>query len=208
MIRPRHSFVHGILSNWFLDWKFKSRFSSVNYFHEHPIPTDKSLLVIGNHATWWDGFLNWQMARYELKKTFYLAMLEEMLQKLWFFRGVGCFSINPGNRSMVESLNVAADLLKDPSNMVIFYPQGKYYSIYDHDFTFNSGISHIIKKANNSSILFYAALFDYSANEKPYLNIFTEISEPSLYPSHIDLQEAYKAFFERAKKKHIQNFVH
>jgi hypothetical protein len=55
-------------------------------------------------------------------------VIEETVQKVSFFKYMGAFSVNKNSREMLASLNYAAELLNDPQNLVLIFPQGKLYS--------------------------------------------------------------------------------
>jgi hypothetical protein len=51
-------------------------------------------------------------------------MPEEQLATRMFLNKAGAFSIKPGSRSAIESLNYASSLLYEPENLVVVFPQG------------------------------------------------------------------------------------
>lgn len=207
MIEPQKKNLHAALLNWFLDKKFKKRFSSINFLPLNLVEQNKSLLVIGNHSTWWDGFLVWELNRRVLNRNFYAMMLEEQLKRFWFFQKVGCFSIDPGSRSVVKSLAFGAKLLENPKNMLLFYPQGKFSSLYNENFEFNKGVDFILKRCSESSILlFYALFIDFSANELPYADIYFKSIEINKDDTFTTIETKYKEFYTEAKQKHISDF--
>ncbi len=206
MIKPQKSKIHAFLLNFFLDGKFKKRFSFVNFQIDRKINAEKSLLIIGNHTTWWDGFIVWQLNRQLLHKSFYLMMLEEQLNKLWFFKKIGCFSINPGSRTVVESLRFGAELLKQKSTMLAFYPQGRLFSLYNEEFTFNKGIGFLLKNNVHTELLLYCLFVDYASNEKPYMNVYLKILANPQNLSYLDIEAAYKLFYSESKAQHVLSF--
>lgn len=207
MIRPQKNKWYEILLNWFLDRKFKQRFSSVNYFFDGKIDENKSLLVIGNHATWWDGFIMWQMNRNILHKRFYAMMLETQLKRFWYFKKIGCFSINPGSKSVLESLKLGADLLRNKENMLLFYPQGRFFSLFDENLKFNKGVDFLLNSGGQADILLYALFTDYGSNELPYLNIYLKLIQGESHLKYAELEREYRTFYFASKEKHIQFFV-
>jgi hypothetical protein len=162
--------------------------------------------VIGNHSTWWDGFLIYQLNRQIIKKDFYAMMLETQLNELWFLQKVGCFSINPGSKSVVESLKFGSDLLAKKQNMVLFYPQGRFFSLFDENWSFNKGLDFMLKNQTETEIVFYSLFTDFGSNEKPYLNVYLEkVTDPQTY-NYLQLELAYKKFYQESKLKHIAHF--
>ncbi len=201
MIPPKKIKFYVWLLNMFLDYKFKKCFSNVSYFLESNIDTQKSILIIGNHTTWWDGFIAWQLNRKLFNKQFYVIMLEDTLQKLPFFQKIGAFSIQPKSKSIVKTLQTSVELLNKNDTYLLFFPQGKLHSIYDSSFIFNKGIEKIVSKSTDTQLLAYASFWDFAGNEKPYLNVYIQSLN-----TNVDIQQQYKLFYENAKQKHILNF--
>lgn len=206
MILPKKKKAYMLLLNLFLYFKFKSRFQYVKFIKSTDFLTTKSMLIIGNHSTWWDGFICWKLNNEVLHKNFFSIMLESQLKRFWFFQKIGCFSIDPGSRSIFESLNYASDLLNNPENMVVFFPQGALNSIYDESFVFHKGLVHILKNRPEASLLMYAAFWDYSSSEKPYLNVYLEQIEFASTYSTPQIEKIYHDFYSKSKSRQILNF--
>ncbi|HPR33075.1 MAG TPA: lysophospholipid acyltransferase family protein [Prolixibacteraceae bacterium] len=174
-------------------------------FHEVLIeglwkPDKKGTLVIGNHISWWDGFWGLYLNNLFLKKKFHVLMLEEQLTQRMFLNKAGAFSIRPGTRDMVKSLEYTRNLLKDNKNMVLFFPQGKIESMSNAEIHFEKGIDRIVGKNENTQVLFYAAFVDYFSNRKPSLYFY--LTEAEKVPSDTEeLQSLYACFYRDACKK-------
>lgn len=213
MIKPKKNIFFKFALNFFLDYKFKQRISIVNYFYGNK-PIDSkiegiehdSIVLIGNHSTWWDGFLGWQMNRKLLQKDYFVMILEENLKKLWFFPGIGGFSIDPGSRSIVESLNFASNILKNPKSLIQFFPQGRLYSMHQNKITFHKGLAQILRNNPNISIIFYAMFFDFGSNEKPYLNVFIEKVTNAQQFTLEELNKKYQDLYTESLSKHVDFF--
>ncbi|TAF73360.1 MAG: hypothetical protein EAZ53_12905 [Bacteroidetes bacterium] len=206
MIAPKRNKIFMLLLDLFLHFKFKSRFQAVNFIYPDTFYCTESQLIIGNHTTWWDGFICWKLNNDLLHKKFHIMMLETQLKRFWFFQKIGAFSIDPGNRSVFTSLDFASQLLQNTENMVVFYPQGVLNSIYNETFVFHKGLAHILKNNQQASLLMYAAFWDYSSTEKPYLNVYLEkIKNPS-HLSTAQIENTYREFYANSKAKQILNF--
>ena len=126
-------------------------------------------------------------------------MLEEELIQRPFMRQGGAFSIQPGNRSMIHSLNYAAELLQVPENMVLIYPQGKIHSLYESNIEFASGINHILKKAGPKvQAIFFAAMIDFLSKAKPTVRFY--LRELSFSPD-TNLNEEYQKFYDECQQR-------
>jgi hypothetical protein len=100
-------------------------------------------------------------------------MLQEQLEVRMMLSKTGAFSIKKGSRSMLDSLNYAGELLSDPGNMVVMFPQGAIHSIYERPIIFEKGWYRIIQRASNPiQVVFFHALVDYYSRRKPTLNFY------------------------------------
>jgi len=159
--------------------------------------------VISNHISWWDGFWVMYLNMKKFHRKFHFMMLEEQLDKYSFFKRTGGFSVRPGSRSVLETIEHARNLLKDKRNLVLIFPQGKIQSIYRMDFVFEKGIERILKdKAGEVQVFFNANLIDYHSEAKPVLYIF--IQEYALKDLSAEtLQIEYNRFYNSSLEKLI-----
>lgn len=144
----------------------KKNFS--HFFITNDIPylnPEKGLIITPNHISWWDGFFIDYVSRKFIKRKFYILMLENQLKKYPFFRKTGAFSITPGNlKSIRETFNYAAELIKDPGNLIVFYPQGEIES-FEKLPEVKPGLRLLLN--NNIDILPAAFKIEYHNQKKP-----------------------------------------
>jgi len=141
----------------------------------HSRVTDRGLpiLMLGNHISWWDGFLAQYINLEYFNRKVHIMMLEEQLVNRMFLNKTGAYSIKKGDRSAIESLDYTAELLGDPGNMVILFPQGKIHSLYDVPVNFETGWFRIFDKINGPvQVVFFIILIDYFSSRKPSLHIY------------------------------------
>ncbi|MEE4177659.1 MAG: lysophospholipid acyltransferase family protein [Bacteroides sp.] len=135
----------------------------------------KSLLVIGNHFSWWDGFFPLYVRKKVFKRKLHVMILEEQLSQRLFLARMGAFSIKKGSRSAIESLNYASSLLGEPENMVLLFPQGRFQSHHQHPLSFEHGWLRIPKNVKGPfQMVFMAYLTDYFDHPRPELNLYLE----------------------------------
>jgi 1-acyl-sn-glycerol-3-phosphate acyltransferase len=197
MIPARHSWLGRQFWGGFSRWGIKLAFSEMNYPKDFAFDQKRPVLLLGNHISWWDGFWPLELNRRFFRKRYHVMMLEEELQKRPFMAQGGAFSIQPGSRDLINSLHYAAELLQQPENLVLIYPQGKIHSQHEHRIRFNPGVNNIIKRAGEEpQVIFSAALLDYGAKARPALNY---------YLRHWDwekgVEKAYQTFFDEALKE-------
>lgn len=126
-------------------------------------------------------------------------MLEEQLKKHWYFNYTGGYSVKKTAKSMLETIQYSAELLSQPDNLVLIFPQGKVESIHKHTFKFEKGAEKIIERTGRSNvqIVFLANSVDYFINKKPIL--YHYISEyKGLSTDYLSLEKSYNAFFKES----------
>lgn len=163
----------------FYDWFFKhySRIMMKRNFADIVIkgnyqPNNKPILLIGNHFSWWDGFIAKYLADTVFYKRFHVMMLEEELKQRMFLSNAGAYSIMKSSKSMIESIQYTRELLQNKENLVTIFPQGKFYSIYHPNIEFEKGLlKQLLKNEPDFQFVFYVALVDYFEKPKPTLII-------------------------------------
>jgi len=113
------------------------------------------------------------------------------MQKNWWLKYFGAFSIAPGTHSVEESLNYAAGILVRPGNLLLFYPQGNLESSHIRYIEFKEGVAEIIPKINgNCQLLWSSNLTEYFESLKP-----------SVYFNMLDCGTNHDFDFEKLKEK-------
>ncbi len=202
MFKARH---HWFLFPFFKHYAFRimrKNFASVHICGE-PQPWNKSVLLIANHLSWWDGFWGLYLNEQVFKKKFHVMMLEEQLRKHRYFNYCGAYSVAKKSRGIVQSLSYTNELLADPGNMVLFFPQGEIQSMHVSEFSFEKGITKVLEQQNdNCELVFMAAVCDYFSNKKASLWLYYK--KMFLQPwSKKNLNEQYTAFYAECLKQQI-----
>jgi len=149
------------------------------------------VLLIGNHFSWWDGFIANYLNNLLFHRRFHI-MLEEQLEQRMFLNQAGAFSIKKKNRDIIESLNYSETILTDPGNLLVLYPQGEIQSLYHYPLHFEKGISAILEKIRQPvQVIFLAALVDYFSHRKPTLTLAFKEYDMKQFSSIDDLESAY-----------------
>lgn len=204
MIKAKHFWINQLFfKNYFryLIWKDFHKMVVHDNYKEKNLP----LLLICNHFSWWDGFFAYELNRRIFKRTFYLMMLEDQLNKYSFFRRLGAFSINPGNRSVINSLKYAGNQLKKSDNMLILFPQGQIQSQYASNIYFKKGWFKMLKNIDNDvHILFLANLTDYFSHRKPSLHIYMEDYPDTNGFNFDELSLKYNDFYKKCVNRQTE----
>ncbi len=195
-------------NNKFIRWVFhhyiinlvKRNFKQVK-FNDVVIESGKSVLLLANHFSWWDGFMLYYINHVVVKKRFHIMVLEETVKNVGFIKYMGAFSVNKNSREILTSLDYAAQLLADPGNLVLIFPQGKLYSNFTGEIVFEKGLNRIMQKAGNSFQTIFAATFiENLQHKKPVATVYLEqgkqIDGATLLT---DVRKAYQLHYNSSK---------
>jgi hypothetical protein len=202
MIKP----ARYLITDWFWQRYFKfiikSDFQHFCFNRDITISSGKALLVLANHFSWWDGFFIYQLNQLYFKKRLHLMMLEDQLQSHPYLRLAGAYSIYKKGKKLIESLSYTSQLLENPQNLVVIFPQGKIESMHVPYIQFAKGIKYITDNCQKEiQIIFSIALIDYASFRKPTLQLYLKefsFNKPS------SLEELEKAFNQHYQEAHRQ----
>lgn len=205
MIKPAHNALYNRIFNAYFNFILKRNFREIR-IEGGFVPDNRSILLVPNHFSWWDGFFAWKLNTMLLRKKFYLMMLESELAKHRFFAKLGAFSIAPTSKGVLESLRFANEVISQPNNLLVFYPQGKLYSQHHMALEFQKGIERIVEQASNFRLLMCANLIDYYAYPKPSLTIHLQEYERLTDFNLTRFQLTYNLFLKQSIYK--QDKIH
>lgn len=150
------------------------------YISDFKLRPNHSYLLMCNHTSFWDGILAFYLCNELIRKKVsegkvYTMVLEKQMQKNWWLKYAGAFSIAPGKSNVAESLAYAVAVLETAGNILLMYPQGKLESQYVRHIEMKDGIFEIASRVNeNCQLIWCSTLFDYFESLKPsiYFNLF------------------------------------
>lgn len=172
MITTRHNPYINAVFKLYIKRKLKSHFAQLKM--QTDAKPKRSILLISNHFSWWDGFFAFYLSWFVFQKKFHFMMLESELNKHWYFKQIGGFPMRPNSRESLESLAYTSKLLQEEENLVLVFPQGKIYSAYTTEFSFQKGVERIVATADCDILLNYN-LIDYLNTPKPTAYLHTKI---------------------------------
>ena len=174
-------------------------FYKINY-NTVGVEKDKSILLIANHFSIWDGLILYWLAHRFLAKKFHVMILEETLKKEPMLKYGGAFPINKGSKNMIHSIDYAAQLLAGPQNLVLIFPQGKLCSNFVSDVHFEKGVMKIMDKAAGNFQLLYAATFiENFQHKKPTVNIYLSGNTNCTFENIEELNAGYQQHYSAAR---------
>lgn len=201
MIKAKHHAIIYPFFKWLCCFLLRRQFSAM-HLHSDFNDNGSAVLVIANHISWWDGFWIEYINQKRLKRTFYFMMLEDQLRNHWYFQYIGGFSINRKSRDVIQSIIYTNELLTNPKNVVLMFPQGKIHSAYNSNIVFERGIQHIIDNAEDETqVLFVANFTEYLSTAKPHVYSYTKTylaKDLKVY----EVEEAYNLFYRTVFNQH------
>jgi len=204
MIRAGHRKFFVIFFDFYTKWMLRRHFQRI-IIYTSPDETDKPVMMIGNHFSWWDGFIANYINLELFRRKIHIMMLEEQLRGRMFLNKAGAFSIRKKSRSAIESLDYTVGLLENRDHLVVLYPQGEFQSVYSSRIRFQPGIMRVLKGLRKPvQMVFYAALTDYFSSSRPHLSIYLETVDPDDLQDIKALENAYNDFYNACKEKQMK----
>ena len=190
-------FARNIGERWVL-----RHFSAIKFVGEIKSNENQACMMLMNHYSFNDAGLLHRICRVILKKQLKAMVIEWQLKAFPILKYVGCFSVNKKSRDMINSLNYASELLKDPSVMLGIYPQGGLYSMHLNNIHFVGGLDYIFKRSRDVSyqVFFGVTLLDYLESFKPVARVY--LTEYHGERQTDQMEKAYNIFYRECKHKH------
>lgn len=187
--------------SWYISRIIHSDFKQL-WFDEPSFDSNRPILLLANHFSWWDGFLMFQMNRKLFKKRFHVMVTEENYRNVWFLKYLGAFSVSRHSKDMIRSLEYAGTLLNDNDNLVLIFPQGKLYSSHVKQVEFEKGLIKVINSSERKFQYVFAASFvDYFENRKPSVRCYLNCWEGAEFTSLQLIKSAYNKHFELSRRE-------
>ena len=135
-------------------------------------------------------------------------VLDETMQKLGFMKYLGAFSITKNSKQMLASLNYAAQLLNEPDNMVVIFPQGKLYSNFVDEVKFEKGLARIMEQATaNFQYVLAATFVENFEHKKPSVYVGLKACNKTDFNTLGELNEAYQQHYKLTRLQHTRIIV-
>lgn len=191
--KPLSPFLFRVFA-WIISLFLKTRCRKLN-IHPVGLKPGHSYILMCNHFSFWDGFWAYYICnKYFLNKgmkKLYIMSLKKQMDKNKWLRYIGSFSIDPGKRSIQESFDYAADILSEPGNLLLFYPQGKLESMYIRHIKFDEGLYEIVTRIKGDCQLIW---------NSTTLEFFESV-RPTIDGSMLDCGTNHNFDFTALKKK-------
>jgi 1-acyl-sn-glycerol-3-phosphate acyltransferase len=131
------------------------------------LPGNKSVLITPNHISWWDGFFIYKLNYDLLKRKLFVMMLQEELERYWFFRYIGAYSIKPAKpKNVALAAEYTKKVLGDHNNAAVFYPQGEIEPFEKKSLNIKRGLQLFIKNIKKRCVVLPVAFKIQHYNQK------------------------------------------
>ena len=160
------------------------------------IKPDHSYILSCNHFGFGDGFISYYLAYHQLvkqgkMKRLYIMSLKKQMEMHWWLQYMGSFSVDPGKVSVAESLAYAAEVLSEPGNLLLFFPQANLESCHIQTIEFQNGLAEIVPRIKgNCQLLWSSNIVEYFESIKP-----------SVYFNMLDCGTNHDFDFEKMKQQ-------
>ncbi|MDT8308924.1 MAG: lysophospholipid acyltransferase family protein [Bacteroidales bacterium] len=204
MIAANHTWFFVRFFNFYTKRILKKHFHRI-FLNVEEDNYNKPLLVVGNHFSWFDGFIGLYVNEKVFKKRFYVMMLSAQLKFRMFLNKAGAFGIEKGNRDVSEALDYASRLMQNPQNMLLMFPQGKIEMQYQYPLHFEKGAYHLLENNRDTiQLVFLSSVTDYGSYKKPTLYIKIATSDSMVITAPKILEDAYNQFhYEHINSREI-----
>lgn len=207
MLEPRKNKIVYAFFSWYIRRIIKSDFEDLKY-NRIAFDKNRSILLLANHFSWWDGFLMFHVNKLYFGKKFHVMISEDNYKAVWFLKYLGGFSVKSNSKSMIKSLEFAGSLLNNPDNLVLIFPQGKLYSGHVTEVKFEKGLMNLINSSKrNFQYVFAAGFMDHFQNRKPVFNCYLQEWEGAEYTSLQLIKSAYNKHYEHSRQKQTSNII-
>jgi 1-acyl-sn-glycerol-3-phosphate acyltransferase len=143
-----HPFAARCFESLFIPWR-NFRLGGMHILNlPRTLPTDRPVVLIGNHISNWDGFMFREIQKRLLPKwPIYSVMLEAELRRQPLFRLLGGIGMNPRSvASVAGALRSVRALRRSRTDFFLsYFPQGGIYPSFKRPLGFRAGIDLFIK---------------------------------------------------------------
>lgn len=170
MIHAHHRKTAHLIFRPYLRALMKKNFQGIRVFGELPqFPPARSVFLLPNHSSWWDGFIIYLVNDLFWKKKPYVMMEEKQLKRFAFFNKLGAFSVRPHDREDVEkTLDYTSELLTKPENLVFMFPQGKLLPWHQRPLIFKEGYKRILDSVMVKPLIYICGIrLEFTGEQYP-----------------------------------------
>lgn len=204
MHAPRKNDFISKCYTWYFSYILKKDFSGLNY-NELTVNYDEAVLILANRFSWWDGFMLFQLNKKLFKKKFHVLVTSNDYQSINYLKYFGAFAPENKGKDVITTFQYAGNLLDDPRNLVLIFPQGKIRSSHTATVNFEKGVLQVINASKKKfQIVFSVILTDYFNHRKPDAQAYLINWQAEEYISLQLLKSEYNKHYDNSILKQSQ----
>ncbi|MCP3026309.1 lysophospholipid acyltransferase family protein [Halobacillus sp. A5] len=154
----------------------RHHFQRIRVYNANHAPIPSRSLFLINHSSWWDAlvifFLNEQIVRSDA----YGMMHEEGIRRFPFFKKIGVYSMNSGDRRHLTASLAYSQKLLSENKTVWMFPQGDEQHLEKRPLQFSNGAAYIEEHTNDINIIPVSLYYSLEHTRKP--NVYAQLGRP------------------------------
>ena len=154
-----------------------------------PSLADPSVLIFGNHPTWWDPlighFLNLHLFA---PRQFYAPIDHDALEHYRVFAKLGFFGVKQSRAGIADFLRLSNAILDSHDSALWITPEGRFADARDHEAELMPGLSHLCSRRRTGVALAMAMEYVFWDERLPVCLI--QFSEPLSLAEHATLDKS------------------
>lgn len=160
-------------------WHMRRHFHALRVANADRIPRQaESLVLFGNHASWWDPLVAILLAESLLpERDHYAPMDATALQHYSIFRPLGFFPVENGTpRGAAQFLRAGRQVLARPGSVLWITPESQFQDVRRRPIEFRSGLGTLLSRSGRLTCLPVAIEYTFWNERLP--EILVNIGEP------------------------------
>ena len=134
------------------------------------LATQRPLLIVSNHTSWWDGLVILYLTNRVLDADGYALMDAKNLRRLRFFARVGAFGVDLERpQDVAAGLRLAARLLRTAGRVVWVFPQGHEVAVTARPLGFRPGAAGVARLSPQAAVVPMGLRYEFGELELPRL---------------------------------------
>lgn len=204
MYLPRkNAFIYNLYS-WYISYIINRNFCAFNN-NKIAVNPNEAVLLLANRFSRWDGYMLFQLNKRVFKKKFHVLVTAGDYQKTGYLKYFGAFAPEAKGKDLLETLTYAGQLLDDPQNLVLIFPQGKIRSMHVNQIAFEKGIMQVLNASQKKfQTVFAVTLVDYFSSRKPKAKTYLAKWQAEEYVSLQLLKSEFNKHYDSAVLKQTQ----
>lgn len=123
------------------------------------------VVLVANHTAWWDTLVVLHLTTNVLRADAYAMMDARSVRSMPFFRWIGCYGVERGEREQTVSYGVS--LLTGPGSVLVVFPRGDERPITERPLAFRPGAAEVAAAVPGAAVLPLALRFEFGKRERP-----------------------------------------